>query len=561
MKNTMGNRLFELVALPLSPLRQIRTYSQTIRRLWSDGGSAYLLEGLRFVWLRATDPTKRYLFSVRETTRRVRNRIWRDTFGRRVIFVVVAPCDGCKVQDSALAIKSQFNKAKVLALANNEVCLGQHPQKAGEELPELSEAFSWITSLSEVRAALQGHNQKSRVLFLPSGDVEIENLDFSRLLSRSKSRSWIFINHRFTETSSLDHLTEIDLDLEAQTQYVTSKCLLSEAALSLGFVGSHSDSQPDSLSNLLTLLLKKPSQIEFIAMYEQVATDWSNRRIEPFESRIIDFDQPIQSRQTSDTFGQPSVEIIIPTRDKPLLLEACIESVSNLNYPNLSLTVIDNGSVELQTLEYLYALEKLGIKVIRDPRPFNYSQLNNGAAAKGDSDLICFLNNDVVGLDDSWLSSMVAQVLRPGVAIVGPKLLFPNGTLQHVGLALGGKGTASHSYIGVPESLPTLRNLTNTYHEVSAVTGACLLIWRKDFIEVGGFDEKFEVGLNDVDLCMRVRQTGKRILFDPRARLTHLESASRGKNIQGLDFARAASEVVRFRMRWNKALTEKFLPY
>ena len=226
----------------------------------------------------------------------------------------------------------------------------------------------------------------------------------------------------------------------------------------------------------------------------------------------------------------PQVSVVVPTRNRVQLLEACLRGLlERTDYPRLKVLVIDNGSDEEATLDYLERIQlDPRVQVLRDPREFNYSALNNAAIARCSGELVLLMNNDIEVIESGWLREMVAQVLRPGIGAVGAKLLFPDRTVQHAGVILGLGGVASHCHFGIPEDDPGYFGRSLLVQDYSAVTGACLLVRRELYERLGGLDEQLKVAYNDIDLCLRIRHAGYRVLLTPWARLIHHESATRG---------------------------------
>ncbi|AHK78910.1 glycosyl transferase [Ectothiorhodospira haloalkaliphila] len=250
----------------------------------------------------------------------------------------------------------------------------------------------------------------------------------------------------------------------------------------------------------------------------------------------------------------PRVSLIIPTRDRVDLLRPCLEGLlGRTDYPNLEILVVDNESTCPATLAYLEELTQHGVRVLKYPHPFNYSAINNHAVTQATGTLIGLLNNDVVVQHPDWLGQMVAHLQRPGVGAVGAKLLWPNGMVQHGGVVLGINGLAAHTGNFWHEDDPGYLGINQLTRRQTAVTAACLLLPRAVYQNVGGLDEKaFPVAFNDVDLCLKIRQSGHEILWTPAARLIHAESASRGKDEQAQQAARARREQQHLRERWPK---------
>ena len=224
---------------------------------------------------------------------------------------------------------------------------------------------------------------------------------------------------------------------------------------------------------------------------------------------------------------RPMVSIIIPTRDRVDLLRQCVESIETMTeYAPYEILVLDNDSVDPATRDYLASIENTW-RVARCPGPFNFARINNLGVAHARGDYLLFLNNDTRVRHREWLTAMVEQAQRPDVGAVGAKLLYPDGRIQHAGVVLGVLGVAGHAFRYCPSGGATYFDLATVVRNVSAVTGACMLVPRRVFEEVGGFDERFAVAFNDVDLCCRIRQHGYLIVYTPLAELCHLESASR----------------------------------
>ena len=246
----------------------------------------------------------------------------------------------------------------------------------------------------------------------------------------------------------------------------------------------------------------------------------------------------------------PKVMVIVPTRDRLDLLTICVNGVlEKTEYPSLELTIADNDSTDPATQAYLQALpaRDYRARVIACPGVFNFSNICNRAAFATEGDVIVFLNNDISVTDSSWLKSLVALAISPQTGAVGPTLLFPNGRIQHAGVALGAGGTAGHILAG--KKLSALENIRGA-RRVSAVTGACLVVRRDLFEAVGGFDPAFAVAYNDIDLCLRLGARGWGAIWSPEAALTHLESASRGSAFSD----EAATKL--FRERWASAIAD-----
>jgi glycosyltransferase involved in cell wall biosynthesis len=252
----------------------------------------------------------------------------------------------------------------------------------------------------------------------------------------------------------------------------------------------------------------------------------------------------------------PLVSLVIPTRNGGKLLRQCVDSMlAKTTYSAYEIIIVDNGSDERATLRYLESLSAdQRIRVLRDPQPFNYSALNNAAVKLARGDVIGLVNDDVEVINPDWLSEMVSHALRPEVGAVGARLWYSDDTLQHAGVVLGIHGIAGHVHRYLPKGNVGYCGRAALIQAFSAVTGACLVVRKAVYDEVGGLDEALAVACNDVDFCLRVREAGYRNIWTPYAELYHHESASRGFDDTPEKQARSAKEVAFMRERWGDAL-------
>lgn len=231
--------------------------------------------------------------------------------------------------------------------------------------------------------------------------------------------------------------------------------------------------------------------------------------------------------------GEPlrpgQVSIIIPFRDQAELLSRCLASLRR-TAAEAEVVLVDNGSAEPRTKSVLREWQPAGnVTIVRRDEPFNFSRLCNAGAREAGREALLFLNNDVMASQPDWLQAMLDVLADPRVGVVGATLLYPDRTLQHVGLAPTGRdGAWEHPYRFYPESLAGEHGELRQIRSAPAVTGACLMIRRALFDRLGGFDECHAVTMNDVDLCRRVREAGLEVVVTPHARLWHFESLSRG---------------------------------
>lgn len=237
--------------------------------------------------------------------------------------------------------------------------------------------------------------------------------------------------------------------------------------------------------------------------------------------------------------GSPLVSIIVPFKDKPHLLNTLVHSLrTSTAYSNWELILVSNNSVEPETHALLGTLKGPQFKHVTWNHPFHYPKLNNVGAREASGELLLFLNNDIEAFEPGWLDELVSQAQRRDVGAVGARLLFPDRTIQHAGVVIGMGGFAGHVFAGLPDDTTwTPFGHAGWGRDCLAVTSACVMLRRETFDAMNGFDEHFVVCGSDVDLCLRIRAAGQRVIYTPHAALIHHESASRRNDaIPAADF-------------------------
>ena len=251
------------------------------------------------------------------------------------------------------------------------------------------------------------------------------------------------------------------------------------------------------------------------------------------------------------------ISIIIPNKDNITDLTRCINSIlDKTDYENYEIIIVENNSVEKETFDYYDFVEKnKKVRVLYYRKDgFNYSDINNYAVNIIKTPYILFLNNDIEVINSNWLTEMLMFAQREDIGAVGAKLYYPNETLQHAGLYIGLMGNIASHYDHKKSRYETgyMHRLTMPQN-FNALTAACLLVKRDDFIKVGGFDDtNFKIGLNDIDLCLKFRECGKINVLTPYAELYHYESVSRGSDQFGEAKMRYERESKIFREKWSK---------
>ena len=252
---------------------------------------------------------------------------------------------------------------------------------------------------------------------------------------------------------------------------------------------------------------------------------------------------------------EPLVSLIIPTYNGLDILRPCISSIlEKTTYSNYEICIVNNRSDDPSTLEYLEEIQKdEKVTVLDYPHPFNYSAINNFAAAHTSGDVIALVNNDIEVINPEWLSLMTTHVMRPDVGCVGAKLLYSNKLVQHAGVVMGYGGGAGHAHKYLPEYRPGYLQRAIATQNYSAVTAACLLVTREDFESAGKLNETdLTVAFNDVDFCLSVLELGRRNVMVAEAVLYHHESISRGHEDTLEKQTRFQAEVRYMQTKWAK---------
>ncbi len=264
--------------------------------------------------------------------------------------------------------------------------------------------------------------------------------------------------------------------------------------------------------------------------------------------------------------ARPSrVSVIIPNKNSLDLITRVIADLqTKTTYDALDIIIVDNGSTDPKVLAFYEAIKKSGVIVNIVVEPFNFAAMCNRGAGLARGDAFLFLNNDIEVRDADWLTEMMECLSFGSVGIVGAKLLYPNDLVQHNGVIVGLGGAAGHWYIGEEADEPGPMGRFNVRQTMTAVTGACMLVTRACFSEIGGFDaDAFPISYNDIDLCLRARAAGYRTIWTPFASLIHHESISRGSDETGENNMRFKTEFLRLQERHGTAdfLDDAYSPF
>lgn len=254
--------------------------------------------------------------------------------------------------------------------------------------------------------------------------------------------------------------------------------------------------------------------------------------------------------------GEPLVSVIIPNKDEKETLQTCLESLKkNTSYQNFEIIIIENNSTTGEIFKYYKELSRdQQIHLLRWGKEFNYSAINNFSVAHARGEYLLFLNNDVKSIEPDWMEEMLGVCQRPEVGGVGAKLIYPDNTIQHAGCVIGMGGIAGHMFVDMPADRTGYLHKASLLQDMSAVTAACLMMKKEVFEQAGGFTEELAVAFNDVDLCLKVRKNNHLIVYDPYAKLYHMESKTRGAEDSKEKVRRFQTEIEYMRCHWMDIL-------
>lgn len=255
--------------------------------------------------------------------------------------------------------------------------------------------------------------------------------------------------------------------------------------------------------------------------------------------------------------GEPLVSIIIPNKDQVASLKKCLDSIrEKTSYQNYEIIIVENNSEEPETFTFYKKIAGDKIKIVTWEGEFNYSAINNFGVRHARGDYLLLLNNDVEIISEDWMKEMLSHCQRKEVGIVGAKLYYPDNTIQHAGIIIGIGGVAGSIFTGLPRAFSGYLHKASIQLDLSAVTAACMLVKRSVFEQVGGLEEKLKVAFNDVDFCLRVREKGYLVVYDPYAELYHYESRTRGAEDTKEKVRRFQTEIEYMRSHWIDLLKQ-----
>ena len=301
------------------------------------------------------------------------------------------------------------------------------------------------------------------------------------------------------------------------------------------------------------------------------AIDAAKRAVHDHIQAVYGMDAKVESTRAFPTIfrirypilEKPLISIVIPNKDHMEDLSRCVESIVNKStYPNYEIIVVENNSETKEIFDYYKALEhNERIRIVKYEGDFNYSRINNFGVSFANGKYVLLLNNDMKIITREWMEELLMYAQRPDVAAVGGKLYYADNSIQHAGIVigLGAHRAAGHTHYKDDKMHLGYMGRLCYAQDVTAVTGACLLVEKEQYDEVGGLDETFSVAFNDVDFCLKLRKAGYLNVFTPFCELFHYESKTRGME-EGEKLKRFQNEVALFREKW-KAELEAGDPY
>lgn len=255
---------------------------------------------------------------------------------------------------------------------------------------------------------------------------------------------------------------------------------------------------------------------------------------------------------------QERISVVIPSKDQWETLKACLDSIrEKTTYPDYEIIVVENNSREPETFEYYKTIDgRDNIRVITWDKPFNYSAINNFGIRHASGQYVICLNNDIQVITGGWMEELLGVCQREEVGVVGAKLYYPDDTIQHAGIVVGIGGIAGSLFVGMKRERSGYLHKASLMQDLSAVTAACMMVKKKAFEEAGGFEEKLAVAFNDVDLCLKIREKGYLVVYDPYVEMYHYESKTRGREDTKEKVRRFQGEIEYMRTRWIGILKE-----
>jgi len=490
----------------------------------------------------------------------------------RFVIVLADSQQTALVQETLDSIADQQHTDLMVAL------LGKENNSTGEIIED-AHHVTRFDQLDDLRQALvKAEDQTSHVMFLEAGDqLSAGCLAYlSRVLGGSNEANVVYTDHHYRDKSNKPVDPQLKPDWNPdyflsvnyigrsvlfnisvfQHEYPVFKGNYDDVAFQL-LASLYADDKLDGAAGHIPLSLfhfpyiseKTTKALRFRETKAAVRLIQPKRSISSFNVSP----EGIRSAQW-ELEQEPLVSIIIPTRNALDITRQCIDSITDsVSYANFEILLVDNQSDDPEALAYFQSVSDAGVaRVIKYDQPFNYSAINNFAVTHAHGEILLFLNNDIEVLSEDWLMQMVSNAARPNIGCVGAKLLYSNGQIQHAGVLIGYGGVADHCFKFSERDDEGFMSRLISNQNYQAVTAACMAIKKDKFLEVGGFEEKnLQVAFNDVDLCLKVQQSGVRNLWLANVELLHYESLTRGSDSSGEGFERFQKEIEYMKETWN----------
>ncbi|WP_273346594.1 glycosyltransferase family 2 protein [Alteromonas australica] len=420
-----------------------------------------------------------------------------------------------------------------------------------------------LTGVTSISAACASIPERNQIVFINSGDtLHPKALTLFSLHGSSAGIAYSDTDkaNKKKQNDSPHFLPSWNPDLQFSTAYVSTGVVCSSSVLNKATIKSSTiagmiselwllDSSISIKHIPYTLIHRSDDAIVTRKSLEDVGS-----ALRALSNAASNYDETLQINNIQwPVVEQPLISLIIPTKNGKDLVRACIDSILEKTvYQNYEILLIDNGSDDSESLSYFSELERHPkIRVLRYPGEFNYSAINNFGVQYAKGSLIGLINNDIEVIKPSWLTTMIGHALREDIGCVGAKLLYSDGRIQHAGVVLGYGGGAGHAHKYFPRYHPGYIKRLIATQNYSAVTAACLVVKKSLFHKVGGLNEKdLAVAFNDVDFCLRVKETGVRNIYCAEAELYHHESVSRGLDHAPEKAARFNKELAYLRTNW-----------
>lgn len=463
------------------------------------------------------------------------------------------------------------------------ISIGREDQKLSESGVVFVE-YDKNSQLAEILNRAAEKSSGDYILLMHPGDQLAPNALFEIASEIEKGGySAVYTDEDKIEASGIRHIDPIfkpdfNLDLLRSTNYISNSMVISRKTLS-DIGGFKKEYGEGCILDLYFRIFESSTAIGHIpkvlyhskqtAVKDEISTAHHIKILNDHYTRM-GIDAKVSETGVKSIYrtkykvnGNPLVSVLIPNKDHIDDLEKCLNSLFDRSqYENIEIIIIENNSTEKSTFEYYDKIsgEHENIQVVEYKDTFNYSAINNYGASISNGEYLLLLNNDTEIINGDCIEEMLGHCMRDEVGIVGAKLYYGDGSIQHAGVIIGLGGIAGHAFVSLKKGDTGYLDRENSAQDYSAVTAACMMTRKSVFESVGGFTEEMQVAFNDIDYCMKVRNTGKLVVYTPFAELFHFESKSRGLDDTPEKARRFNSEVERFAKRWPEIL-KKGDPY